>query len=611
MVIEEAESLGLVAVCVMGILLFTLKPYFIARGLLGKSYIRDQQHSSFSSSSTGQAETFQRGGKTKGMGMGSLGRIWSQDDLSTILEGGSTGGYMEDTGGGQSYIDKDDDSKYTMAGLGAHMSLIALNAFVSFALSLLLHLVEIEMGIQYHWLSGVRMFKFAMCSAMFSMLFIVTRTKIKFNREWFLRICGLLLDLLFIASLAKAYPRVLALGQSHYIMCSLFVLVCVLWNAFCFVYVAQRLFPNYWYERAITLMGDCLGHSCTGLVFVRTLDHQMESPVPLAYAYKLLLFFIPSTGTKQTIIAHVMESHSPWLAFLICLCVMFTWLFIFDTYFRSRYVEIKKASSKTTLPLSDDDAEDSQDGATTRLLDSSLTKDGSVPVLISGLKSTQRKSLRRTSSAVSSGEIGSNATIEDPALYMAEDIPVSVITVIQTNESSSIINQQQMRIVAGFLSDIDAVKSWKLTYSLRQHGASLSTLLACTAKKSRGGSVLHVPCVIIIEDSWGYIFGGFISPGMQNKSAYYGNGESFVFSIEPTAQVHRWTGRNELFVLSNEHCFAMGGGGDGFAIQLDDELDTGVSSRSDTYDNHLLSSSEFFKCLNVEVWTLDMTGYSV
>lgn len=58
--IEEAESLGLVAVCVMGILLFTLKPYFIARGLLGKSYIRDQQHSSFSSSSTGQAETFQR-----------------------------------------------------------------------------------------------------------------------------------------------------------------------------------------------------------------------------------------------------------------------------------------------------------------------------------------------------------------------------------------------------------------------------------------------------------------------------------------------------------------------------------------------------------------------
>ena len=52
----------------------------------------------------------------------------------------------------------------------------------------------------------------------------------------------------------------------------------------------------------------------------------------------------------------------------------------------------------------------------------------------------------------------------------------------------------------------------------------------------------------------------------------------------------------------------MGGGGDGFAIQLDDELDTGVSNRSATFNNETLSSSEFFKCLNVEVWVLDMAS---
>ena len=64
-------------------------------------------------------------------------------------------------------------------------------------------------------------------------------------------------------------------------------------------------------------------------------------------------------------------------------------------------------------------------------------------------------------------------------------------------------------------------------------------------------------------------------------------------------------GKNELFVLSNPHCFAMGGGGEGYAIQLDDELDTGVSNKSDTFNNDVLSSSEFFKCLNVEVWMLN------
>lgn len=47
------------------------------------------------------------------------------------------------------------------------------------------------------------------------------------------------------------------------------------------------------------------------------------------------------------------------------------------------------------------------------------------------------------------------------------------------------------------------------------------------------------------------------------------------------------------------------GGGEGFAFQLDEELDTGVSNRSGTYHNQQLSSSEFFKTLNVEVWLLE------
>jgi hypothetical protein len=39
-------------------------------------------------------------------------------------------------------------------------------------------------------------------------------------------------------------------------------------------------------------------------------------------------------------------------------------------------------------------------------------------------------------------------------------------------------------------------------------------------------------------------------------------------------------------------------------------LDTGVSCGSDTFGNAQLSSSEFFKCLNIEVWALD-AGFSV
>ena len=56
---------------------------------------------------------------------------------------------------------------------------------------------------------------------------------------------------------------------------------------------------------------------------------------------------------------------------------------------------------------------------------------------------------------------------------------------------------------------------------------------------------------------------------------------------------------------------AMGGGGGGYAFQLDDELDTGISGISDTYSNDLLSSNEYYKCHNVEVWTLTGVSFGV
>jgi hypothetical protein len=119
------------------------------------------------------------------------------------------------------------------------------------------------------------------------------------------------------------------------------------------------------------------------------------------------------------------------------------------------------------------------------------------------------------------------------------------------------------------------------------------------------------PCVIIIEDSWGYVFGGFISPGLQQSGTYYGNGESFVFSVLPEPRQYHWTKKNELFISSNSHVFAMGGGGLGFAFQLDDEFNDGTSNSSDTFDNPILSSNEFFKCLNVEIWSLEKMSFIV
>lgn len=52
-----------------------------------------------------------------------------------------------------------------------------------------------------------------------------------------------------------------------------------------------------------------------------------------------------------------------------------------------------------------------------------------------------------------------------------------------------------------------------------------------------------------------------------------------------------------FLILSHEHCVC-------YFVQLDAELDTGVSNVSDTFGNRVLSSTPFFKCVNVEVWAL-------
>ena len=128
-----------------------------------------------------------------------VNRSFSADDLS-----------RRDFDQGTSPIDSDDaeyvpiksethktsSGKVAHASLGSHLSLIALTVFMSFGASLICHLLEIKFNIDHHFLSGIRMFKLSMCCALISMQMLLQRTTIRFNRDWFMRLCGLMLDLL-------------------------------------------------------------------------------------------------------------------------------------------------------------------------------------------------------------------------------------------------------------------------------------------------------------------------------------------------------------------------------------------------------------------------------
>jgi hypothetical protein len=197
--------------------------------------------------------------------------------------------------------------------------------------------------------------------------------------------------------------------------------------------------------------------------------------------------------------------------------------------------------------------------------------------------------------------------LEDDNLIPLE--PQLMTTSPRLQAESAILNRTQLRELASYVPEAVGMRNWVLKYQMSRDGASLSTLLhrleASADTEGLEQRHSYLSCLIVIEDTWGYVFGGYVDGPMRRSASYYGNGKCFVFRSRPRLEIFRWTGKNELLLLSNDDMLAMGGGGRGFAFQIDNELDTGVSNASETYGNSQLSSSEFFHCLNLEVWTFE------
>ena len=123
---------------------------------------------------------------------------------------------------------------------------------------------------------------------------------------------------------------------------------------------------------------------------------------------------------------------------------------------------------------------------------------------------------------------------------------------------------------------------------------------ACTAAAGKNSSVESVP---VVRDTKGHSFGAFtLNPG--GCRANYGTGESFVLP-EPKCVAYRWSTKNDYFQFGRGNCVAIGGGGSGFALWLDEELLRGNTAVSDTFDNELLASETEFEIVYVELWTFE------
>lgn len=80
------------------------------------------------------------------------------------------------------------------------------------------------------------------------------------------------------------------------------------------------------------------------------------------------------------------------------------------------------------------------------------------------------------------------------------------------------------------------MSNWELLYSMNKDGCSVGTLYdRCKNNKTT---------LLVVQDSKGWIFGGFCNETWHPSNKFYGTGENFLFTFKDgiKPEIYRWTG---------------------------------------------------------------------
>ncbi|CAD7086269.1 unnamed protein product [Hermetia illucens] len=150
----------------------------------------------------------------------------------------------------------------------------------------------------------------------------------------------------------------------------------------------------------------------------------------------------------------------------------------------------------------------------------------------------------------------------------------------------------------------DHRNKWRFLFSSQIHGESFSTLL--------GRIMDQGATVLIIEDTNGYIFGGFAPGSWSLGPNFFGNDQAFLFTLRPKMRCFPATHYNDHFQYLNlnqqtmPNGLGMGGQFSYWGLWLDCEYGHGECSETCTsFKNYIqLSANKKFTIRNVEVWAV-------
>lgn len=133
------------------------------------------------------------------------------------------------------------------------------------------------------------------------------------------------------------------------------VLITLGWHAFCFFYLAPRLLPDAWVERAVAEMGQSMGVTSTGLLLLRMCDPLNDTAALHAFSYKQLLHEpIVGGGIWTAVVLPFINEAGIWPPCGVSGLAVIIWLAVYKFYFAPKYasdVEVGSTRVDMTAPL--------------------------------------------------------------------------------------------------------------------------------------------------------------------------------------------------------------------------------------------------------------------
>ena len=90
------------------------------------------------------------------------------------------------------------------------------------------------------------------------------------------------------------------------------------------------------------------------------------------------------------------------------------------------------------------------------------------------------------------------------------------------------------------------------------------------------------------------------------SSQFFGSGDNFIYTFRDTDEVEMWyaSGDNSMYQFCDRTGFGLGGGihNGRFALYLGNDLWRGSSTKTECFENDILTPAEDFECVDLEVW---------